>query len=104
MKHADIVIGNSSSGIIEAPSLKTPSVNIGDRQRGRIKAKSVIDCKPGKNSIIDAMKKGLSEKLLSDKMIFKNPYDKKNTSINIINTIKNIDLNTILKKKFYSLY
>ena len=51
MKHVDAVVGNSSSGILEAPSMKIPTINIGDRQEGRIKAKSVIDCEPNRNSI-----------------------------------------------------
>ena len=55
MSIADIVIGNSSSGLYEAPSLKTPTVNIGLRQMGRLKALSVFDCKPEKGAIIDAI-------------------------------------------------
>ncbi len=50
------VIGNSSGGIVEAPILSIPSVNIGDRQKGRLRAKSIIDCTPNKNSIFDAIK------------------------------------------------
>ena len=46
IKHSDLVLGNSSSGIIEAPTLKIPTVNVGDRQSGRIKADSIIDCFP----------------------------------------------------------
>ena len=57
MKHADLVIGNSSSGIIEFPSFRKPTVNIGDRQRGRIKAQSIIDCRPLKGDIEAAIKK-----------------------------------------------
>ena len=53
----DFIIGNSSSGLLEAPSLKIGTINIGDRQKGRIKAKSIIDCSPNKKSIKYAIKK-----------------------------------------------
>ena len=52
LTHVDLVIGNSSSGIIEAPSAKTPTLDIGDRQLGRIKSSSVFNCKLQKNQII----------------------------------------------------
>mgnify|MGYP000105766599 CR=1 FL=1 len=51
LKFMDAIVGNSSSGLIEAPSFKIGTINIGDRQNGRIKAKSVIDCSPNKKSI-----------------------------------------------------
>lgn len=57
---ADFVIGNSSSGIIEVPSFKIPTINIGDRQKGRIQASSVINCEPNKNDILEAIDKALS--------------------------------------------
>ena len=57
MNLVDGVVGNSSSGIIEAPTLGTATVNVGDRQRGRVKAKSVIDCKPSHSAIKKALRK-----------------------------------------------
>ena len=60
MKYAHLVIGNSSSGILEAPSFRVPTINIGDRQKGRIKCESIIDCNPNKRAILDAISKGLS--------------------------------------------
>ena len=60
MKYADIVIGNSSSGIIEAPFLKTPTINVGDRQKGRLYANSIINVKVNSNEIVSAIKKVLS--------------------------------------------
>ena len=57
LKHVDVIIGNSSSGLIEAPSFKTATINIGERQKGRIKAKSVIDCLPFKKNIKVSLKK-----------------------------------------------
>ena len=55
MCYVDAIIGNSSSGIIEAPSFKIGTINIGDRQKGRIKANSIIDCLPNKESIKNAI-------------------------------------------------
>ena len=55
LKNVDAVIGNSSSGIIEAPSFKVPTINIGDRQKGRIFATSIINCKPKEKDIINAI-------------------------------------------------
>ena len=55
LKHVDGVVGNSSSGIIEAPSLFVGTVNIGERQRGRLKAASIIDCHPDQKSISSAL-------------------------------------------------
>ena len=57
LKHVDVLIGNSSSGLTEAPSLKTATINIGERQKGRIKAKSVINCLPFKKNIKVSLKK-----------------------------------------------
>jgi GDP/UDP-N,N'-diacetylbacillosamine 2-epimerase (hydrolysing) len=57
LQFVDVVLGNSSSGLLEVPSFKKATINIGDRQKGRIKAKSVIDCKPNKHDILQAIKK-----------------------------------------------
>ena len=59
MKYAKLVIGNSSSGIIEAPSIGVPTINIGDRQKGRMCAESIINCAPQKEQIASAIEKGL---------------------------------------------
>jgi len=92
IKSVDVVLGNSSSGIIEVPSFKKPTVNIGDRQKGRIMASSVINCKPNRSSIYGALRKALSEdfKKLSRKT--KNPYGDGKTTERIIRIIgRNID-------------
>ena len=81
LKIVDVIIGNSSSGIIEAPSLKTFSVDLGDRQKGRVKAKSVLGCKINKNLIVKNIRVILSKNNNNiNKHIFQNPYDKNNTS------------------------
>ena len=67
---ADVVVGNSSSGLLEAPSLKTPTVNIGSRQKGRLRAQSVLDCPAERGAVLDAIKTALS----MDCRRVENPY------------------------------
>ena len=102
IKYSSAVIGNSSSGIIEAPAMCVPTVNIGDRQKGRIRAKSIIDCGEKFESINKAIKKALNyNRKLNIKDI---PFYKKNTSKNIASTIiKVFNKKVDLMKKFYDL-
>lgn len=103
LKFVDGVVGNSSSGIIEAPSFKTGTINIGDRQKGRIKAKSVIDCEPDSHSIIDAINLLYSNTFQQSLKRVTNPYGTKNASELILPIIKNVDLSDILKKRFFDI-
>ena len=103
MKICNVVVGNSSSGILEAPSLKTPTINIGNRQNGRIKAKSVIDCNYSSLGIQKAIKKALSKKFQKKIKNIKNPYYQKNTSTKIMSIIDQILKNKITIKKFYDI-
>ena len=103
IKHVDGVIGNSSSGLAEVPTFKKGTINIGDRQRGRIKAESVIDCKPTTKSISDAIKKLYSLEFQQKLKTVKNPYGSGGASEAIVKTLENISLKTILKKKFYNM-
>ena len=103
IKHADIVLGNSSSGICEVPSLKKATINIGNRQKGRIKAPSIIDAKCDKSAILKAIKKAYSNDFQAKLKSVKNPYDSGFASKKIIKVLENIKLNGILKKKFYDL-
>lgn len=105
LKYSSIVIGNSSSGIIEAPSFYIPTINIGDRQQGRIKAKSVIDCRTDMSEIKKATQRGLLEILKEQKTDGLNPYEKENTSDQIILHIKAfLNRECInLKKQFYDI-
>lgn len=100
---ASLVVGNSSSGILEAPSFGVPTVNIGDRQKGRIRATSVIDCQPNIESICQAITKGLSSEFQSLAKKTVNPYAKKETARRITKTIKEFDLAEIIQKEFYDL-
>jgi len=103
LQFVDAVVGNSSSGLAEAPSFKVVTINIGDRQKGRIKAKSVIDCLPNKVSILDAIK--LSQSVDFQKILqqVKNPYGEGCASQKITATLKECDLQNMLKKSFYDL-
>ncbi len=104
-KNASCVIGNSSSAIIEIPSLLTPSLDLGIRQMGRLRAASVLNTDFSKKKIIQSVKKCLKLKKLIQKKKFKyeNPYEKKNTSSNILKIIKSFNLNNILTKEFKDL-
>lgn len=103
VKHCQVVIGNSSSGLIEVPSFKKPTINIGDRQKGRIIAKSVISCEPESNSITDAIKLALSIEFQNSLQFVENPYEKGNSSMRILEAIKTTSISNILKKEFYNL-
>jgi|TARA_B100001093_G_C26809815_1_gene1007077 GDP/UDP-N,N'-diacetylbacillosamine 2-epimerase (hydrolysing) len=103
LQHVDVVVGNSSSGLIEAPSFKIGTINIGDRQKGRIKTKSIIDCLPTKADIQKSFKKVYSksfQKILKEN---KNPYDSGLSSKKIVKVLKNYKLKNILKKQFYDI-
>ena len=103
LKHVSVVIGNSSSGIIEVPSFKIPTINIGDRQKGRLKSDSIIDCKPISSEIINAIDKSISEGFNNKLRTVKNIYGGGGASKKIKNKLKTISLNSIIKKKFYDL-
>ena len=102
MKHVDGVIGNSSSGIYEVPSFKKGTVNIGDRQKGRLISKSVINCDYEEKKIINNIKKITSNKFKISIKKMKNLYYKKNSSSNITKTLLKFCTKSVnLKKKFH---
>ena len=103
LKYVDVVVGNSSSGLLEVPSFKIPTVNIGDRQKGRLKAGCVIDCSPIKNQIISAIKRAVSLDFKESCKVIKNPYGEGGASQKIIQTIESIALEDIIKKSFYDI-
>ena len=104
MQFVDGVVGNSSSGLTEAPTFKVGTINIGDRQRGRIKADSVIDCKPTKDSILTAIEKLYSKEFQEKLKNVKNPYGEGGAARKIKKVLKEKDLSDILKKQFYDIY
>ena len=102
MKLCDAVIGNSSSGIIEAPTLGVPTVNIGERQQGRVRAPSVIDCQPDRQSIGRAIEKALSADFRAFARSVKNPYDGGESVAAIVSVLK-ASHSISVRKSFYSL-
>lgn len=103
MQHCAAVVGNSSSGVLEAPSFKVPTVNIGDRQKGRVRAESVIDCQPTQDAIQQALRKVLSPEFTQSLQNMVSPYEQDNTARKIKDTLKSADLGHIIKKEFYDL-
>ena len=102
LKHVTAVIGNSSSGIVEVPSFGIPTLNIGDRQRGRIAASSIINCGTTTDEICDGMITILSDDFIQAAKTVTNPYEKADTTQNIFNVIKQYPINNI-KKSFYNI-
>ena len=103
LQYVDAVVGNSSSGLAEAPSFKIGTINIGDRQKGRIKASSVIDCEPNKDSILKSFEKLYSKEFQETLKTTINPYGNGCVSKKIVEILKSVDLGNILKKSFYDL-
>jgi UDP-hydrolysing UDP-N-acetyl-D-glucosamine 2-epimerase len=103
MKHCAAVIGNSSSGIIEAPSFKVPSVNIGSRQKGRLQAVSTVNCDETTDAIVTAMHYALSQPFAQQCCKSINPYGDGETSERITETLIKYPLQDILFKTFYDL-
>jgi len=98
LKHVDVFVGNSSSGLYEAPSFKLPVVNIGARQKNRLSADSVINCELNKDKIIDAIKEALD--LSCDDVV--NPYGDGNASKQIVEVLENIESpKELLQKHFF---
>jgi len=101
MQQVDAVVGNSSSGLYEAPSFGIPTVNIGDRQKGRLQAASVINCAPHAESI----KQAIEQAYELDCSEVVNPYGQGGSSAEIISAIKQMDIvpEEILKKRFFDM-
>ena len=103
LQFVDAVVGNSSSGLLEAPSFKIGTINIGDRQKGRMSSDSVISCEPNKSSLKKAFKildsSDFKEKLEKSH----NPYDHGNSSDKIINILKKSKLPNEIKKSFHDI-
>lgn len=103
IKHVDGVVGNSSSGLMEAPSFRKGTINIGDRQRGRLRASSVIDCEPTKASILEAIRCLYSERFMQNLVNVKNPYGDGGASKEIVRILATCQPSSLLKKRFHDL-
>jgi len=100
MKHADAVVGNSSSGLLEAPVMNVPTVNIGNRQAGRFKPSSVIDCEPQKEAITAAIGKSMDPIFRSMIPAMPLPMLKEDTAKNVIDVLVNHSLDRMTKSFF----
>lgn len=103
MQYVDAVVGNSSSGIIEAPSFGIGTVNIGSRQTGRIKSKSIIDCDPTETGIASGLKTLYSPEFQGLLKSASNPYGDGQTSRRIVSLLKKTEIGRTTQKNFYDL-
>ena len=103
LQFVDGVVGNSSSGLLEVPSFNIGTVNIGNRQKGRIRAESVIDTENNKDSIRKNITKLYEKEFQAIASNVDNPYDGGKTSVKITNVLKEFDLHNIITKQFYDL-
>lgn len=102
LKYVDVVVGNSSSGIYEVPIFKKPTINIGDRQKGRLMPESVINCEPNVNAIEKALNLAFSEVFVKGIQEQKNIYGNGTTTFQIMDILKKFKIKDI-KKSFYDL-
>lgn len=102
INYIDGVVGNSSSGLTEVPSFKKATINIGDRQKGRLKAESVIDCEPTKESIKKAISELYIEKFQKQLSSTINPYGDGGSVEKIIEVLKTASLENLIKKAFFN--
>ncbi len=102
LSHCDMMVGNSSAGLHEAPTFATPAVNIGDRQKGRLKASSVIDCVPEKDDILRAIECAFVHPKSAAMEFCRNPYGDGDAAPKIVKILKSIgDPKALLRKRFY---
>jgi GDP/UDP-N,N'-diacetylbacillosamine 2-epimerase (hydrolysing) len=103
MQYTDGVVGNSSSGIAEAPSFKVGTINIGKRQKGRIFAKSIINAKPDRISILEAVQTLFSQKFQESLKFVENPYGEGGAAVKVKDVIKVTNIQELTRKKFFDL-
>ena len=103
MKICAAVIGNSSSGILEAPIFKVPTVNIGDRQKGRLRVKSILDCEADTNAISQAIETALTESFRHDIRDLIHPSEQADTAQKIVRMLATVELQGIIKKSFHDI-
>lgn len=101
LKHCDMLIGNSSSGLLEAPTLKKVAINVGDRQKGRLKAASVLDCREEAAAIVEAIERGASPAFQKAVEDVRNPYGDGQTVSKMIGILERLDVRDFARKKFF---
>ena len=100
LQYVDGLVGNSSSGLAEAPTFKIGTINIGDRQKGRLKAKSIIDCKSNQNSITEAIERLYSNEFQDELKTVQNPYGDGNATDKVLDILTKQPVPKELKKEF----
>ena len=103
LRYVNLMIGNSSSGLLEAPSFALPVVNIGSRQEGRLKGDNVIDCSPSKLEIVNAIHHGLSPNFVDSLTSVKNPYGDGGATSRIVDVFESCNLVDLNQKTFYDI-
>ena len=103
VSHVDGVVGNSSSGLLEVPSFQKGTVNIGDRQKGRLQADSIINCAPLKTSILKAIQMLYSSNFQAELDKVSNPYGEGGASARVLTILRSANLEDLVKKSFYNL-
>jgi GDP/UDP-N,N'-diacetylbacillosamine 2-epimerase (hydrolysing) len=101
LKVVDGVVGNSSSGLIEAPSFGVGTLNIGDRQKGRLKGTSVLDCEANEGAILNGLRTILSDEFRKNAKAAINPYGNSPPSAKMVKVLCEFPLDTIIKKSFF---
>ncbi len=99
----DAVVGNSSSGLAEVPTFKKATINIGDRQKGRLQSNSVINCNPISADIKNAIKKSYMDQFRKILLTAENPYGDGGAAQRIINTLGSVNIDSLIRKEFYDL-
>jgi GDP/UDP-N,N'-diacetylbacillosamine 2-epimerase (hydrolysing) len=103
LQYVDAVVGNSSSGLLETPSFKKPTINIGERQAGRLKATSVIDCDATRDSIVSAISMALESEFQSTLRNSVNPYGTPGASERVVAVLEDLHLELLTRKAFFDL-
>ncbi len=103
LRHADAVVGNSSSALIEAPSFELPAVNVGSRQHGRLRAANVVDCDPAADAVAEALSRALSSQFRSSLAGLETPYGSGDTSTRILEVLATTPTADLRRKRFLDL-
>ena len=101
LQYMDAVVGNSSSGIVEAPSFKLATINIGNRQKGRVRANSTIDVSVNKADLTSALAEIYTPEFMASLKHIVNPYGRGNSSEKVVQTLKTVELSSLKTKQFY---
>ena len=103
LQYVDVVLGNSSSGIIEVPSFNIPTINVGDRQKGRVRASQTIDVTLNDGEIRSALNEAFLSKSKNEIVTNLNPYYQENTAQKIVGILKKTNLDDLSQKSFYDI-